>query len=193
MLLVDRAGRRPLLVHGSAGMCASLVCLSAGAAARWSALVLASIYGFMFSFSVSWAGVFWVLMSEMFSMRIKSAAASAATAVLFAGGAAMDGLFLSIYALLSHRSFLLYAGISLVGGVYVYVCLPETKCMDLNSIQRAFKRHNDTMRYGCPTPAFFKAAAARRAGAHGRTGGGGGGEGGGDSDDVDDDDERLLS
>lgn len=158
MLLVDKLGRRPLLVNGSAGMCASLVCLSAGAAGESSFVVLASIYSFMFSFSVSWAGIFWVLMSEMFSMRIKSAAASAATAVLFAGGAAMDGVFLTVYTMISYQSFLLYAAVSLAGGMYVYTCLPETKCLDLNSIQKAFKRHNDTMRYGCPTFSFFRAA-----------------------------------
>lgn len=36
--------------------------------------------------SVSWAGVFWVLLSELFSMSAKSPAASAATAVLFLTG-----------------------------------------------------------------------------------------------------------
>lgn len=34
MVLVDRAGRRPLLVNGSLGMFASLICLSVGAGTR---------------------------------------------------------------------------------------------------------------------------------------------------------------
>lgn len=37
--------------------------------------------------SISWAGVFWVLLSELFSMSAKSPAAAAATAVLFLTGA----------------------------------------------------------------------------------------------------------
>jgi hypothetical protein len=40
---------------------------------------------------VSWAGVFWVLLSELFSMSAKSPAASAATATLFLTGAPPGG------------------------------------------------------------------------------------------------------
>ena len=40
----------------------------------------------LMSRSVSWAGAFWVLMSEMFSMSAKSPAVSAATAMLFLAG-----------------------------------------------------------------------------------------------------------
>ena len=53
MLLVDYAGRRPLLVYGSMGMSISLAFLTVGASANSVALILASIYAFMFSFSIS--------------------------------------------------------------------------------------------------------------------------------------------
>ena len=163
MLLVDYAGRRPLLVYGSLGMTVSLACLTVGASASSVSLILASIYAFMFSFSISWAGVFWVLMSEMFSMRIKSAAASAATAMLFLGGAVMDAVFLTVYASLGDASFLLYAFVSACGGVYVYAVLPETKQRALGEIQKAFELHNETMRYGCPTTLdFFRPKRRRR-------------------------------
>ena len=163
MLLVDYAGRRPLLVYGSLGMSISLAFLTVGASANSVVLILASIYAFMFSFSISWAGVFWVLMSEMFSMRIKSAAASAATAMLFLGGAVMDAVFLTIYASLGDASFLLYAFVSACGGMYVYAVLPETKQRALGEIQKAFELHNETMRYGCPTTLdFFRVGRRRR-------------------------------
>lgn len=90
--LVDSLGRRPLLLWGSLGCSLSLVAL---AAADWLAsqtFLVASMCSFIFAFSVSWAGVFWVLLSELFSMSAKSPAASAATATLFLTGAVTDTL-----------------------------------------------------------------------------------------------------
>jgi hypothetical protein len=86
LFLVDSLGRRPLLLWGSAGCAAALAAL---AAADWLALrsfLVVSMCLFIFSFSLSWAGVFWVLLSELFSMSAKSPAASAATAALFLTG-----------------------------------------------------------------------------------------------------------
>ena len=50
-------------------------------------LVVAAMCAFIVAFSASWAGVFWVLMSEIFSMPVKSPAVAAATAALFLVGA----------------------------------------------------------------------------------------------------------
>lgn len=68
----------------------------------------------------------------------------------------MDGLFLSIYSLLSNYSFVLYGVISLMGGLYVYVCLPETMLMPLSEVQKKFSALNGEMRRGCPTITFFR-------------------------------------
>ena len=86
MFLVDRAGRRFLLVGGSYAAAVAMACLAAAYAANQAFLALLFMCAFMFAFSASWAGVFWVLMSELFSMRAKSAAISACTALLFATG-----------------------------------------------------------------------------------------------------------
>lgn len=52
-------------------------------------LVVAAMCAFIVAFSMSWAGVFWVLMSEIFSMPVKSPAVAAATAALFLVGATL--------------------------------------------------------------------------------------------------------
>ncbi len=49
-------------------------------------LLLLGMCAFIFFFSLSWAGVFWVLLSELFSMGAKSPATACATAVLFLTG-----------------------------------------------------------------------------------------------------------
>jgi hypothetical protein len=90
---------------------------------------------FIFSFSISWAGVFWVLLSESFSMGAKSPAASAATAVLFLTGAIADMMFLSLHSWMGPFVFALYACIAAAAAVYVYVGVPETKGIDLLQVQ----------------------------------------------------------
>lgn len=86
-------------------------------------------------FSASWAGVFWVLLSELFSMAAKSPATSAATATLFATGAASDALFLSLRDWLGPGAFAMYACIAAAGGVYVMAKVPETSGRTLEEIQ----------------------------------------------------------
>jgi Sugar (and other) transporter len=53
-------------------------------------LQLAAMCAFMLAFSMSWAGIFWVLLSELFSMSVKSPALAAAMAALFLTGACRE-------------------------------------------------------------------------------------------------------
>jgi sugar porter (SP) family MFS transporter len=91
--LIDRLGRRPLLLAGSAGMSLMLITMTvvfAGASFRNGepqldgasgivALVAANL--FVVSFAVSWGPVLWVLLGEMFPNRIRSAALGLASGV----------------------------------------------------------------------------------------------------------------
>jgi SP family sugar:H+ symporter-like MFS transporter len=91
MLFVDRVGRRPLLLWGSAGMAVTLGVLVAafstaavGAGGRIAlsgtagivALVAANLY--VFAFGLSWGPCVWVLLGEMFPNRIRGAALAVA-------------------------------------------------------------------------------------------------------------------
>jgi SP family sugar:H+ symporter-like MFS transporter len=91
--LIDRLGRRPLLLFGSAGMALTLITMSVvfngasvvngrpqlGGAAGVVALVAADL--FVIAFAVSWGPVLWVLLGEMFPNRIRSAALGLASGV----------------------------------------------------------------------------------------------------------------
>lgn len=80
-----------------------------------------------------------MLLSEVFSMSVKSPAVSSATAILFMTGAVADLLFLSVYNLLGAFSFVLYAVIAIAAAIYVYLCVPETKERPLQEIQMILK------------------------------------------------------
>ncbi|KAK9817311.1 hypothetical protein WJX72_012503 [[Myrmecia] bisecta] len=172
MFLVDTAGRRPLLIYGSFGSALGMVLLTAADALHSAPLVVVAMCLFILAFSMSYAGIFWVLVSEIFSMSAKSPAASAATAMLFASGAAANLVFLSLHDWLGAGAFLVFATIAASGGVYCYIMVPETKGRTMAEVQvlLARGRPNSTANVA------FAAAAAAAAAADSSPGGAGAAE-----------------
>lgn len=86
MFTVDKLGRKPLLMIGSFGMLTGFILL--GGSLYFEAVGLISLIGvlmFIGSFALSMGPVVWVLLSEMFPNKIRSAAMSVAVAVQWAG------------------------------------------------------------------------------------------------------------
>ena len=89
--------------------------------------MLAAASAFITAFSASHAGLFWVLASELFSMRAKPAAATAATAALFASGAVVNVVFLPMHSALGGgATFSVFAAIAAAVSVLCFFELPET-------------------------------------------------------------------
>ena len=124
---IDSVGRRPLALGGAGGMAVALILLAAADAAHSPAFLLAAMSIFILIFSSTYAGLFWVLVSELFSMGAKSSATAAATAALFASGAAANLAFLPVHTALGPWSFLVYAAVSAATGLLCWVRLPETR------------------------------------------------------------------
>ena len=135
VLLIDTAGRRPLLIWGGTSAALSMVLLTVADYLAKPVLVVMSMSLFIASFSLSYAGVFWVLVSEVFSMSAKSPAASAATAMLFLAGAVANLVFLSLHEWFGSASFLVFGGIAAAGAMYCYINVPETMGKTLAEIQ----------------------------------------------------------
>src|SRR5262247_1555403 len=109
ILLVDRVGRKPLLLAGSAGMALTLgamavVFATAGVgpdgkpllthAAAVAGLTAANLY--IVAFGVSWGPVMWVLLGEMFPNRLRGAALAVSGATNWAANFAVTVTFLSL-------------------------------------------------------------------------------------------------
>ena len=133
--LIDTAGRRPLLIWGGSCAALAMVLLSVADYMVQPVLVVMAMCLFIASFSLSYAGVFWVLVSEIFSMSTKSPAASAATAMLFLAGAIANLVFLTLHQWLGAASFLVFGGVAAAGAVYCYMNVPETMGRTLAEIQ----------------------------------------------------------
>lgn len=122
------------------GCAAAMAMLAYARAADSLWLTLGSMCTYMFMFSASWAGVFWVLCSELFSMSIKSAAMSLSTAALFAAGATVDFVYPSFVSALGSGAFATFAALAAVGGVFVYAFVPETRGLSLMEIQQMLQQ-----------------------------------------------------
>ena len=143
LLLVDAAGRRPLATWGGAACSLSLLFLAAADSCKppRPALLLSASSAFIASFSASHAGLFWVLASELFSMRAKPAAATAATASLFASGAVVNLFFLPMHTALGGGiTFSFFAAVAASVAVLCYFELPETKGRTLAEVVEVMQK-----------------------------------------------------
>ena len=101
ILIVDRFGRRPLYIIGSAGMTLALLGLTiAGIAGHFSGLtVLLLIVLFLMFFSACVGPVFWTYMSEIFPNRIRGTALSVPVFTQWV----FNALIVLIFPLMLHR------------------------------------------------------------------------------------------
>jgi sugar porter (SP) family MFS transporter len=144
MALIDRFGRRPLLVFGLSGIAACMLLLawafSAGDAAN-PRLILFGILGFVASFAVSLGPVMWVLFSELFPNRVRGVAISVVGLVNSATAFLVTLVFpWQLQALGSAATFLIYGVFAVAGLAFVARVLPETKGRSLEELEKLLLR-----------------------------------------------------
>ncbi|MBF5046261.1 sugar porter family MFS transporter [Aggregicoccus sp. 17bor-14] len=137
---VDRFGRRPLLLLGSAGMVLALGTLAwtfgsapvdaAGNPALAGgqgtlALVAANLYVFCFGFS--WGPVVWVLLGEMFPNRLRALALSLAASVQWVANFLVSATFPALKEAGLGLAYGLYTGAALLSLLFVLRFVRETK------------------------------------------------------------------
>lgn len=140
MAVIDRFGRRPLLVCGLAGIAACMLLLAWGFSAGEGAhprLILLGVLGFVASFAVSLGPVMWVLFSELFPNRVRGVAISFVGLVNSTTAFLVTLLFpWQLQSLGSATTFLVYGVFALAGLVFVVRVLPETKGRSLEALEQ---------------------------------------------------------
>jgi len=148
--LIDRWGRRPLLLLGSSGMTLSLLLL--GAIFRWplenaSMLSWLAVIVYVSSFAISFGPIGWLMITELFPLRIRGLATSLATATIWGVNMLVVFTFIPMVKSL-HLSgvFWLYGVFCFLSLLFVYFLVPETKKITLERIE-ANLRSGKTSRY----------------------------------------------
>ena len=137
--LVDSFGRRPLLLYGNAFSGLGLSIAGVGFTMKSVTLTLIGLCTFIFAFSCSSASVFWVLVSEFFSMRVKSAAAALVTGALFFAGFLSDLIFAPMLSSIHAGTFAFNALWCVAATFFVYFYIPETRRKTLRDVQRVLR------------------------------------------------------
>jgi SP family sugar porter-like MFS transporter len=139
LALVDRWGRRPLMLFGAASLCVSYVLLGA---CYWLGLhgeaVLALVLIAIGCYAVSLAPVTWVVISEIFPNRVRGVATSLAVGSLWIACFLLTFTFPFLNAALGAAgTFWIYGVICALGLVFIAIRLPETKGKSLEELETA--------------------------------------------------------
>jgi SP family sugar:H+ symporter-like MFS transporter len=146
VVLIDRIGRRRLLLIGSAGMFFSLILVAIGFSTAtqvddalhlpgvWGPLTLIGANAFVVSFAISWGPVVWVLLGEMFPNRIRGVALSVTAAVNWGAGVLLNLSFPTLRHISLPGSYAIYAVMALASWFLVYFFVRETRNRELEDM-----------------------------------------------------------
>jgi sugar porter (SP) family MFS transporter len=140
--LIDRAGRRKLLLFSLAGMTVTLALLGLSFVAGWSALVaLIFMVLYIASFAVGMGPVFWVLIGEIFPPDARAQGSGASTAVNWASNFVVSLVFLSVVSAIGEgETFWVFGVICALALVFCVRFVPETKDRDFADVDAALQR-----------------------------------------------------
>lgn len=147
VFFTDKLGRKPLLYFGLTGVMLSLFALGTsfafagilGDSLKWVAV--GSLITYIVCFAMSLGPIGWILVSEVFPLKIRGIAMSICTVSNFAFNFFVVGSF----PVLLHRiggawTFWMFGVVSLLCIIFVYFFVPETKGISLEQIESNWRR-----------------------------------------------------
>jgi SP family galactose:H+ symporter-like MFS transporter len=155
--LLDRAGRRTLLIGGVSGMIVSLVALGAaflggGGGTGSSIVAIGSLMAYVGAFAISLGPIFWLMNAEIYPLNVRSKAAAVGTMANWMFNFIVSLTFLVLVDALGRTgAFWLYAGIGVVTLWFCWKLVPETKGKHLEEIEEIFRQRVKS-RGAAPTP-----------------------------------------
>jgi MFS family permease len=143
--LVDRSGRRALLLVGVTGMVISMFMLGSAFALDETStgvtiIALGSLMAYVAAFAISLGPIFWLMNSEIYPLRVRSKAAAVGTMANWIANFAISLTFLPLIDLLGRSGvFFLYGAVGVFTIWFVWKLVPETKGKHLEDIEAIFK------------------------------------------------------
>ncbi|MEE2570374.1 sugar porter family MFS transporter [Pseudarthrobacter sp. J64] len=148
--LVDRIGRRPILLTGSIGMAVSLGVMALAFSSAvgtgseislpgaWGPVALVAANVFVISFGASWGPLVWVLLGEIFPARIRARALGLAAAAQWIANFAITLSFPIMAAASLPVTYAMYALFAAASFFFVMFKVPETNGMSLEQAETLF-------------------------------------------------------
>ncbi|MGB9070575.1 MAG: sugar porter family MFS transporter [Candidatus Acidiferrales bacterium] len=146
MWLIDRIGRRPLLLTGIAGMAVTLGVLgwafhSASPSGALSWLAVISIMVYVASFAISLGPIFWLLIAEIYPLKVRSSSEGLAATFNWGSNLLVSLTFLTLLEEIgATRTFWLYGLFAIGAWLFSYYLVPETKGHTLEEIEAFWRK-----------------------------------------------------
>ena len=141
ILIVDRVGRKPLLIVGLVGMVISLLIIGGaflvpGLSGIISWVTLAGLMLYVASFAVSFGPLLWVMLPEIFPVKARGAGTGLSSLSNWGANFIVAQAFLPLVALIGTTAvFWILAGICVLAGIFIYFIVPETRGRSLEEIE----------------------------------------------------------
>ena len=147
MTVIDKIGRRKLYFIGTSGIVVSLVALaisfafqeSLGDMMKWFTIGFVLLYIIFFAVSLGPLG--WLIISEIFPLKVRGVGMSIGALSNWLFNAIVTFTFLSLINFLTATgAFLLYGAIGVIGLIWGYRYIPETKGVTLEEIEEHWRK-----------------------------------------------------
>jgi len=139
--MIDRLGRKTLLLIGAVGMALALagvaVIMASGQGKAW---LLWMLVGFIISFAFSQGAVIWVYLSEIFPSSVRARGQSLGSATHWIVNAIISALFPLVAARTKAAPFAFFAACMVLQFCVVWAFFPETKGVTLEAMNTALER-----------------------------------------------------
>eukprot|EP00026_Physarum_polycephalum_P008406 Phypoly_transcript_08489.p1 GENE.Phypoly_transcript_08489~~Phypoly_transcript_08489.p1 ORF type:complete len:491 (+),score=53.96 Phypoly_transcript_08489:49-1473(+) len=145
LYLVDRMGRRFLLLVGSTIMCVSMLIVGILSSQKlydthptigYVAIVFICTY--CFGYAISWGPIAWVIPSEIFPLKLRGKMMTVATVGNWAANLLVSLTFLEVFAKIDWGVFILFGCVCAIAFILVFLFVPETKDKSLDELEKEF-------------------------------------------------------
>lgn len=160
IMVLDKLGRKPMLLVGAFGMLSTMIIVAVLASqyqddwpghpvAGWAAVVMIWLY--IMNFAYSWGPVSWTLIAEVFPLSTRAKGTSIAASANWMNNFVIALVTPTILSEISWGLYVIFAAFLMLGIVFVWFFVPETKGKTLEEMDQVFgaqTSHEDLERLG---------------------------------------------
>jgi MFS family permease len=141
VVLVDRMGRRPLLLAANAGACIFCTLLVIGYVYTIPSLLVVSVFLYVASFAIGIGPIPWMMTSELTPTYASSSVGSMGTCVNWSVNFLIGQCFPVVFSHIAGYSFVVFAVFAALSFLFTLFFLPETKGKSLEDIVKSYEKH----------------------------------------------------
>jgi len=141
IFIIDRVGRRKLMLYGAAGMCASMIILAILGSINNSAANIVSVvmlFVYIAFFAVGWLGMTWLYPAEIVGLRIRAPANALSTASNWTFNFVVVMVTSPSFANITWRTYIVFGALNAFIIPVVYLFFPETAGRSLEDMDVVF-------------------------------------------------------